>query len=71
VGASSDSDGDHEKQDGGGHRKAWIWWGPPLWHDMGYMAVSQLCGFGLPVPLLIHQAVFQLCGAIIFWISTL
>ena len=22
--------------------KEWIWWGKPLWHDLGYLAVSLL-----------------------------
>ncbi len=24
--------------------KSWIWWGKPMWHDMGYLAVNSLAG---------------------------
>ena len=35
-----------EKEEGGVAKvvegaKGWIWWGKPIWHDLGYVAVSR------------------------------
>jgi len=45
---------------------SWVWWGKPLWHDMGYLAVGRCCSHWL-----MTQAIIQLAAATIFWISTL
>lgn len=48
---------------------AWVWWGKPLWHDIGYVAVSsEYHGLFEQAHC---QAVVQLVAATIFWISTL
>jgi len=51
-----------------GGTKRFKWWGKPMWHDMGYMAVSSEQGGHT----LIHcQAFSQFVSAIIYWVPCL
>lgn len=40
-GSGSQSDGSSDGPQNPSAAKKFIWWGKPLWHDMGYVAVSQ------------------------------
>lgn len=48
---------------------AWQWWGKPLWHDIGYVAVGKV--FFATRHQADKQALIQLVAATVFWISTL
>ena len=57
------------KHDQGGSKKGWLWWGKPMWHDLGYMAVSIHLSC-VQTKLKTSQAIIQLCAATVFWIAT-
>jgi len=50
--------------------KGFVWWGKPLWHDLGYLAVSTVY-FQYLTRAEKWQAFVQLIAATIFWISTM